>query len=326
MNIEQINQLFSKYELKNFNKFKNYYTFESRNNNFKISNALFEKMLNAASNVDEIIDIDTTNLTFGVEFEFVGSNLPNDILNFNTLMFDLFDENYLFEKRYCHNPGSCWVLGKDGSIKFDSPDNSLFGYELSTPKLEFNQHNLTLLNIVLGYIKDELHGEVNKTCGTHIHIGFNGDKIYKIYRSNVETLLNIYCNMESTVFDPIVPTSRRRNKYCKSTSTTLYAKYRKLSARYCKFNFDNECRVFHVECRQLEGTLDLTTIVYWLLFQSAIINDIITNIDDSAYLNKLSNNNTFDVLFKYKFNNELIAFFIKRVIDFKSRTIQQANN
>ena len=46
MNIEQINELFSKYNLTNFQKLKNYYTFNSNNNNLKISSQLFEKMIN----------------------------------------------------------------------------------------------------------------------------------------------------------------------------------------------------------------------------------------------------------------------------------------
>lgn len=324
MNIEQINQLFSKYGLTNFNKFKNYYKFESNGSDLKISNTLFEKMLDAVNNASDPINILIPNFTFGIEFEFVGSDFVEDIANFNTHMIELVGDSYSYEKRYCHNSGLDWLLGKDGSIKYESTrGNLLFGYELSTPKLLFNKESIDLLKKVLNYIKEDLNGEVNKSCGTHIHIGFDCSKIF---RHEIETLLLTYSSMESTVFDPIVPISRRRNRYCKATSPIIREKYRKLSARYCKFNFDCECKVFHVECRQLEGTLDLDTIINWLRLQSSVIYDIINHIDDCEYLYKLRNSNAFDILFKYNFNKELVSFFIKRIIEFKSKSIQLANN
>lgn len=320
MNIEQINELFSKYNLTNFQKLKNYYTFNSNNNNLKISSQLFEKMLKAANNTNDKLTVNIPNLKFGIEFEFVGSLLFSDTEAFNEAMIDLLGDSYIFEYRYLHNNGEKWILGKDGSIKYDQDtDIPLYGYELSTPTLILNDKTIEVLTKVISYIKTYLHGEVNSSCGTHIHIGFDSSKIY---RDHIETLLAIYSTMESTVFDPIVPTSRRRNKYCRTTSVLLNKKYTKLSARYCRFNYNRECHTFHVECRQLEGTLDLDTIINWLILQSTIIYDIISHIDDCQYLYKLRYNNAFDILFKYKFNNSLIAFFIKRIIDFKSKTIQ----
>lgn len=323
MEIEQINQLFSKYGLSNFNKQKSGYIFKcgELNSNEKISDALFSKMLEAAQSAT-VHNIKIPNLTFGIELEFVGTNNSKDISDFDEAMISLLGYAYKREPRYCHNDGLYWLLGKDGSIKFNqSRDNPLFGYELSTPTLSFNSVDLQTLERVLDYIKTYLHGTVNNSCGTHIHIGFSSEKIF---RENVQTMLAVYSCMESTVFDPMVPISRRRNTYCKQTCTEIREKYRKLSARYCRFNYSSECCLFHIECRQLEGTLDLNTIMHWLRLQYTVIYDIISHVEDNAYLYKLRYSNAFDILFRYNFTKELVSFFIDRIVNFKSRTIQSA--
>ena len=93
--------------------------------------------------------------------------------------------------------------------------------------------------------------------------------------------------MEKTVFDPIVPISRRRNKYCHPTKPWPRNKYQKLSSRFCEFSYDGKCNKLHFEFRQLEGTLDLQTILYWAELQTYILYDILNHIDSTQYVKNI---------------------------------------
>lgn len=297
----------------------------------RISRKLYDKLIYAAS-TKENNEVSLCDIVFGVELEFVGSNDPKELSRFNYEMTKLFKEKYVYTGTYTHNDGTSWILGKDSSIKTNqSTLSSPFGFELSSPKYSLcNKDDLSTVNIVLDLIKTLLHGEVNNSCGTHIHIGFEFKYITK---QHLQNLLRLYSELESKVFDTIVPKHRRRNRYCKPTSINTGAKFQKLSARYCKADvFTNNCSKIHLELRQLEGTLDYNTIINWVTLQSTIIYDILSTIVNisintyhkellSGYADSLRDKNIFDLLFSYKFSNELVSFFIDRVIKFKSRTI-----
>lgn len=286
----------------------------------KMSRALYEKLISA---IDYHIlhDIKLPDITFGIEFEFVGSEDQYDISAFDIEMFRLLKEKYFRSGVYTHNDGTSWILGKDGSINInDSSLKEPFGYELSSPKLNlFNADDIKTITTVIEYCKKYLHAEVNKSCGTHIHIGF---KHNNIFRGSICDLLSAYSVMEKTVFDPIVPTSRRRNKYCHPTKPWPRNKYQKLSSRFCEFSYDGECNKLHFEFRQLEGTLDLQTILYWAELQTYVLYDLLDHIDNMQYVKNIMKMNIFDILFNYNFDSSLINFFIDRIIKFKSRSIQ----
>ena len=238
-------------------------------------------------------------------------------------MCELLQDKYFYSGTYTHNDGISWILGRDGSINTsDSNLDNPFGCELSSPKLDlYNVSDIETVSTIIDYAKQYLHAHVNKSCGTHIHIGF---KHSNIFRGSLCDLLTAYSFMEKTVFDPIVPTSRRRNKYCKQTQPMPCNKYQKLSTRFCDFTYDGECSNLHFEFRQLEGTLDLKTILYWAELQTYVLYDLLDNIDDMSYIKSLMKKNIFEILFHYNFNSSLINFFINRVIEFKSRTILQS--
>lgn len=286
----------------------------------RISRALYDKLLAAAKD-QHPRHVKLPKITFGVELEFIGSREPRDLAEFNLAMYRLVKENYFYAGSYVHNDGTSWILGKDGSIKTN--ESSLvnpFGYELSSPKLDLsNINHIELLAKVIELIKLHLHAEINNSCGTHIHIGFKRDKTF---RCSISELLSTYSHMESKVFDPAVPKSRRRNKYCNKTLPWIRHKYQKLSSRHCSFNYDGECKKLHFEFRQLEGTLDLDTIIYWAILQTHVLYDLLDNIENDDYRASLAAMNIFEVLFHYEFDSNLINFFIDRVIEFKSRTIQ----
>lgn len=296
-----------------------------KNNNIdsRMSRALYDKLLLAIKN-RTIHIVKLPNITFGVELEFVGSRLQRDINNFNREMTVLLKDKYFNSGTYTHNDGHSWILGRDGSIKYDDSKLILpFGYELSSAKINlFNIDDITLLNNIIELAKKYLYAEVNKSCGTHIHIGFKRDKTF---RGNISDMLSSYSYMESCIFDPIVPSNRRRNRYCNKTQPWLRNKYQKLSTRFCDFNYDGACKNLHFEFRQLEGTLDINTIIYWAKLQSYILYDLLDHIYEDSYRANLATMNIFDILFYYDFDSDMINFFIYRVINFKSRTIQATN-
>ena len=142
-------------------------------------------------------------------------------------------------------------------------------------------------------------------------------------------MLAYYSNMEKQVFDPIVPISRRNNLYCRKTTTDLENKYQKLNSRYSQFNASQKCNNIRFESRQLEGTLDVNTVIYWAKLQTHIIYDLLSKLrDDNAYIyrSRLMQMNIFDILFNYDFDSSMISFFIDRVIKFKSKSIQTGHD
>jgi len=293
------------------------------NKDTKISKSLYEVLLSALSKADTKKHIDLPDITFGIEFEFVGSYLSKDLSEFNKEMSRLLHDKYIYLGEYTHNDGDCYILGRDGSIRYrNSYLPQPFGYELSTPKLNFNsEDDIATLSKVISLIEKHLKGYVNQSCGTHIHIGFKSDNVVA---GSVRNTLSAYNCMEKRVFDTIVPTSRRRNKYCKPTSIYLHNKYQKLSSRFCEFNYNGSCKKLHFEFRQLEGTLNLNLILNWARLQSYILYDLLTNASDTAYLSSVTRKNIFEILTYYDLDPKLISFFIARVISFRSRALQSS--
>lgn len=301
----------------------------------RMSRKLYDKLISAIRE-STVHDIKLPRITFGIEFEFIGEDQDDNYVDFTIALARLGIWNdFVYSYKYYHNEGREWVLGRDGSIKWNILDlipprtknviSNPVGYELSTPKLElYNDDHVSLLHDILDTAKTHLKGTVNHTCGTHVHIGFPLDGIYK---EHVQYMLAWYSQMEKQVFDPIVPITRRNNLYCKKTTTDLTNKYQKLNSRYSQFNKSQKCDHIRFESRQLEGTLDIDTVIYWAKLQTNIIYDLLSNMgNDNAYCSRLMRMNIFDILFNYDFDSSMISFFIDRVIKFKSKSIQTSSD
>lgn len=284
----------------------------------KMSQPLFKRLLSAIELYKSSL-LKLPEITFGIELEFVGNANLQALVDFNMSMVRLLRDKYSYTSKYAHNPGDRWLLSKDGSIKYSESDNE-FGYELSSPKLNlFNEYDIILLKNVLSCVDQYLHGRVNESCGTHIHIGFSHSGLY---RSDVRQILHNYSYMENIALDPMVPSSRRRNTYCKSTQPMLGEKYQKLSARYCDFSeVLLTCDNLRFESRQLEGTLDLATILNWATLQAYIVYDIVSNLQNTSYIKNLLELDAFQILFRYNFSSDCISFFLDRIIKFRSRKL-----
>ena len=311
---------------------------KNKNTDSRMSRKLYDKLISAIMK-STVHDIKLPKITVGIEFEFIGEEYADSSEDFTIELKRLGIWNeFTYSCMHHHNDGSKWVLGRDGSIKWNTLDliqphtkNIInpVGYELSTPKLElFNHSHISLLRDILSAVKTHLKGTVNHTCGTHVHIGFPMNEIYKYH---MRFMLAYYSHMEKKVFDPIVPGSRRNNMYCKNTTTDLENKYQKLSSRYSQFNASQKCNNIRFESRQLEGTLDIYEVIYWAKLQTYIVydlldstHDILCDGEDSKsyiYRSKLMQMNIFDILFHYNFDSSMISFFIDRAIKFKSRSI-----
>ena len=301
----------------------------------RMSRKLYDKLISAIRE-STVHVIKLPRVTFGIEFEFIGEDQDDKFIGLAKALAPLgVWNNFLYSYHYHHNDGREWVLGRDNSIKWNTLDLipprtkdiivNPIGYELSTPKLVlYNDDHVTLLSNIVDTVKDHLKCTVNHTCGTHVHIGFPLDGIYT---DHLRHMLAYYSQMEKQVFDPIVPITRRNNLYCKKTTTDLTNKYQKLNSRYSQFNKSQKCDHIRFESRQLEGTLDIDTVIYWAKLQTNIIYDLLSKLrDDNAYCSRLMQMNIFDILFNYSFDSSMISFFIDRVIKFKSKSIQTSSD
>lgn len=283
---------------------------------------MYSKLISAVENANRVKPL-IDGVKFGVELEFIGTSAYKESSNFDIEMLRLTKGDYFRHLKYAHNDGQQWILGTDGSIKWkDTELQSPIGIEISSRLLDYTDDSFTELSSVIDLAKTNLSAFVNDTCGTHIHLGLTlNDSI--VYIEQLLDVLSVYTRIENKVFDPIVPSSRRRNKYCKPTRSIVDGKYFKTSARYCRFNPLGKCTKFHLEFRQLEGTLDAFTIKSWLALHVYILCDILSHVlnHDYNYIDQIKEKNIFDLLFYYNFSNELINFFIHRAVAFKSRSL-----
>ena len=175
----------------------------------RINRGLYEKLITAIDSNCVSRCISLPKVTFGIEFEFVGSRTPKDLQKFNSAMCNFLQDKYFYSGTYTHNDGESWILGRDGSI--NTSDSNLanpFGCELSSPKLDlYNVSDIETVSTIIDYVKQYLHAYVNKSCGTHIHIGF---KHSNIFRGSLCDLLTAYSFMEKTVFDPNIVNKHSR--------------------------------------------------------------------------------------------------------------------
>lgn len=168
--------------------------------------------------------------TYGVEVEFISkewsrqeliAKINDHALSYNS---DTLRMPTIHRASWSDTTTSQWRIKTDSSVS----DRRGFGLELVSPILNGNQ-DMTILKIFLK-ILNELHCDVNRTCGLHVHVGVRdwGVKQFK-------NLAKRYVKFE-TAIDTVMPISRRRNNntYCKSNAT----------ARGQSFNFDTLQSIF----------------------------------------------------------------------------------
>ena len=268
-------------QLSDENKILNVLGIDIIKRNPKISKVLFKNSGNQYKMKTEEIDAFITSikskpkfkrnkldLSFGVELEFIGTCGRIDV--FNRKMYDLVGEDrYDCLLRYNHNDGKKWVLGTDGSLHATGCGER--GYELTSPIYKvYSDEDMEELNSVLSLIKEVFDGHTNRSCGTHIHMSFNCGMTKDDKKKLISHFGHAYASSEESMFDKVVPARRRGNnsRWCRSM------KYFYSGQRYQKLNFTNDNRnssIFHIEFRQLDGTLDYNKIRSWIKLQTLFV-------------------------------------------------------
>lgn len=206
--------------------------------------------------------IDISEVTFGMEFEFIGEGLSAAVDAFNAAMHALLPSRYRHSGCYGRSSTTQWVLGRDGSLTPERRNGCVdpFGYELTSPILRFTEECATEISDVLGLVRLHLKGFVNRTCGSHVHVGnfTNSGTNWAV----VDKMALLYGSLETLVFDELVSASRRAsvNSYC----GTLAGKCAGTSRdKMFKMSTRNFCGIGTVENRQHQGTLSSKKLINW---------------------------------------------------------------
>lgn len=213
------------------------------------------------------------HLTFGVELEFIADR--SKLEDFCEAMRSLVGEDrFTCPLHYGLSSTTKWALCVDSSVQSTiNRTRNKSGYELTSPILKFDNTSKRELKEVLRIITSVFDGEVNKTCGTHIHIGNFANRQGSNIYSNANGFRNLYGDLESSVFDKLVSPSRRlnNNRYCLSCyQSTDYTRYMKINTR----KLDS---LGTLENRQHQGTLELTKIWDWMELNGKFIVSYFNN-------------------------------------------------
>ena len=218
--------------------------------------------------------------TYGVEVEFISNEwsrqeliakINDHALSYNT---DTLRMPTIHRASWSDTTTSQWRIKTDSSVN----SRRGFGLELVSPILNGNQ-DMTILKIFLK-ILNELHCDVNRTCGLHVHVGVRdwGVKQFK-------NLAKRYVKFE-TAIDTVMPNSRKKNnnQYCLSnarrygnsvTLSEIFANIQRCRStqqlknyiqggRYYKLNMESFWKHGTIEFRHHSGTICPDKIENWV--------------------------------------------------------------
>ena len=212
--------------------------------------------------------------TYGVEVEFISTEWGQRELadKINSRSSDI-PMPRLYIASYSDTDSSKWRLKTDSSV---SSRNGR-GLELVSPILRGDNDMLILKNFMT--MLNELHCDVNRTCGLHVHVGARdwGVKEFK-------NLAKRYAKFESAI-DTIMPRSRRlsNNSYCRSNANyrdsnlqVVFAEINRCrtardvmnkvqGGRYYKLNLESFWKHGTVEFRHHSGTICPAKIENWVM-------------------------------------------------------------
>ena len=218
--------------------------------------------------------------TYGVEVEFISNEwsrqeliakINDHALSYNS---DTLRMPTIHRASWSDTTTSQWRIKTDSSVN----SRRGFGLELVSPILNGNQ-DMIILKIFLK-ILNELHCDVNRTCGLHVHVGVRdwGVKQFK-------NLAKRYVKFE-TAIDTVMPNSRKKNnnQYCLSNSrrygssvtlAEIFASIQRCRSaqqlknyiqggRYYKLNMESFWKHGTIEFRHHSGTICPDKIENWV--------------------------------------------------------------
>lgn len=182
------------------------------------------------------MDATLTNLTFGVELEFIATYNPEDYEDalgaangkiwsrdfgsvhqkYGTLvrlrMIKILNDNGFPTNDYEDEDFSKWTVDTDGTVADFNRTNS-YAIELKTPVLKYSSAALNQVASVVELLVSKFKLYTNESCGLHVHVGIEE-------RGFTLSTLKTFCSL-ITVFEnqleSLHPPDRRQNTYAKST-------------------------------------------------------------------------------------------------------------
>lgn len=250
--------------------------FKNSGNQYRMKNDNI-KLLIESIKKRNTFEFNKHDVKFGIELEFIGENSSDSLKIFSKHMTELVGDRYSENLTYNHNDGKMWVLGRDGSLRGDG-----YGFELTSPIFTYgDKKDLEELQLVIEFVKSDLHGVCNRSCGTHIHMSFD---LNQNLTNDIKKYFALSYSMnEETLFDKLVPSYRRdsKNQYCRATDPErLNDRYRKLNLTLTKLN--QPTKNMHIEFRQLDGNLDFNKIVTWMKLQKLFIETTIESLEQNT--------------------------------------------
>jgi hypothetical protein len=204
-------------------------------------------------------------LTFGVEIETIVPYNANP---------DLRIGEYHDGRQVPYLPAG-WTASRDSSLHARYPN---VGCEIVSPVLKGVEGIKDLIKVI-GILKSKGH-KINKTCGVHVHVGFE-----KKSAAELAKLITIASYLERGLYAITGTKARERCDYCNGVkehkNPKEYDRYANVSgsARYKLLNITNlkqDHRPDTVEFRCFSGSLEAKKIVGWVQVCLGIVEKALT--------------------------------------------------
>ncbi len=167
-----------------------------------------------------------------------------------------------------HRDG-CWEIKEDGSVSGDNP------FEVASPPLSGEDGLRQVREVVSALAR--AGAQVNRTCGLHVHV--DARDLKSVDLANVV----IQYGRHESVFDAMMPVSRRNNDYCRSVRDVADTLRRNILTiavnnntsdvveayaweRYHKVNLAAYLTHGTIEFRQHSGSINHEKVTNWIQF------------------------------------------------------------
>lgn len=231
----------------------------------------------ATRNLTKVRDIPFENTTFGVEFELTPQKDDSTENLINNLISEFGKVGVPVRSMgYTHQVTQGWKIVSDSSIR-------PFGVEVVSPVLK-GKRGLSIVKKAMSAIR-AAGASINVSVGTHVHFGAQGLEL-----EQWKNLLYNYAGFEPLINQSLHET-RRSSRWCKPISkisnykekierassfkdlgTKLFGDaagpndYARPGGRYHTVNIYSYISQGTVEFRQLQGTTETDTIIYWIMW------------------------------------------------------------
>ncbi len=208
---------------------------------------------------------------FGIELE--GTHIARERLGQELNRAGILSET----EHYNHGLRNLFKITTDATIRGPHP------FELVSPKL-FGAEGFKTLSKVCEIVK-QLGGQVNRSCGLHVHIdAWNFDI------ADVRRLIRVIWRIEQPVLHFLIPQSRRNGQYSRAVTEELVRKINRMrsieslariQSRYFSINLAAWFRHRTFEFRNHSGTFSEMKVISWIVFILMLMDAVKRGMDAS---------------------------------------------